>query len=71
MDAQVNPLDLLEEISSATDMRLADQGYLGWCPCHNDQVPDANGDPGTPPFYVVHNTRYGWSWRCLSNQLFA
>ncbi len=24
------------------------------------------GDPGTPSFYVVHNTRYGWSWRCLS-----
>jgi hypothetical protein len=31
------------------------------------QAPDANGDPGTPSFYVVHNIRYGWSWRCLSS----
>jgi hypothetical protein len=66
VDAQVNSLDLLEELSPATDMRLAGQGYLGWCPFHDDQAPDANGDPGTPSFYVVHNNRYGWSWRCLS-----
>jgi hypothetical protein len=66
VDAQVNLLDLLEELAPATDMRLAGQGYLGWCPFHDDQAPDANGDPGTPSFYVVHNTRYGWSWRCLS-----
>jgi len=66
VDARVNPLDLLEELAPATDMRLAGQGYLGWCPFHDDQAPDANGDPGTPSFYVIHNTRYGWSWRCLS-----
>jgi hypothetical protein len=66
VDGQVNPLDLLEELAPATDMRLAGQGYLGWCPFHDDQAPDANGDPGTPSFYVVHNSRYGWSWRCLS-----
>ena len=66
VDAQVNLVDLLEELAPATDMRLAGQGYLGWCPFHDDQAPDANGDPGTPSFYVVHNTRYGWSWRCLS-----
>ena len=66
VDAQVNLLDLLEELAPATDMRLAGQGYLGWCPFHDDQAPDANGDPGTPSFYVVHNSRYGWSWRCLS-----
>jgi hypothetical protein len=66
MDAQVNPLDLLEELSPATDMRLAGHGHLGWCPFHDDQAPDANGDLGTPSFYVVHNPRYGWSWRCLS-----
>jgi hypothetical protein len=66
VDAQVNLLDLLEELAPATDMRLAGQGYLGWCPFHDDQAPDANGDPGTPSFYVVHNTRFGWSWRCLS-----
>ena len=56
VDAQVNLLDLLEELAPATDMRLAGQGYLGWCPFHDDQAPDANGDPGTPSFYVVHNT---------------
>jgi hypothetical protein len=66
VDVQVNMLDLLEELAPATDMRLAGQGYLGWCPFHDDQAPDANGDPGTPSFYVVYNTRYGWSWRCLS-----
>jgi hypothetical protein len=66
VDAQVNLLDLLEELAPATDMRLAGQGYLGWCPFHDDQAPDANGGPGTPSFYVVHNRRYGWSWRCLS-----
>jgi len=64
--AQVNLLDLLEEVAPATDMRLAGQGYLGWCPFHDDQAPDAKDDPGTPSFYVVHYTRYGWSWRCLS-----
>jgi TOTE conflict system primase-like protein len=66
VDGQVNLLGLLEELAPATDMRLTGQGYLGWCPFHDDQAPDANGDPGTPSFYVVHNRRYGWSWRCLS-----
>jgi hypothetical protein len=66
VDAQVNLLDLLEELAPASDMRLAGQGYLGWYPFHDDQAPDAAGDPGTPSFYVVHNRRYGWSWRCLS-----
>jgi TOTE conflict system, Archaeo-Eukaryotic Primase domain len=66
VDAQVNLLDLLEELAPATDMRLAGHGYLGWCPFHDDQAPDGNGDPGTPSFYVVYNARYGWSWRCLS-----
>jgi hypothetical protein len=67
VDAQVNLLDLLEELAPATDMRLAGQGYLGWCPFHDDQAPDVNGDPGTPSFYVVRNRRFGWSWRCLSS----
>jgi hypothetical protein len=66
VDAQVNLVELLEELAPATDMRLAGQGHLGWCSFHDDQAPDANGDPGTPSFYVVHNSRYGWSWRCLS-----
>jgi TOTE conflict system, Archaeo-Eukaryotic Primase domain len=67
VDTQVSPLDLLEELASATDMRLAGHGYLGWCPFHDDQAPDVDGSPGTPSFYVVHNSRYGWSWRCLSS----
>jgi hypothetical protein len=66
VDAQVNLLDLLEELAPATDMRLAGHGYLGWCPFHDDQAPDINGDPGTPSFYVVPNRRFGRSWRCLS-----
>jgi TOTE conflict system primase-like protein len=66
VDAQVNLLHLLEELAPATDMRLAGQGYLGWCPFHDDQAADTNGDPGTPSFYVIHNRRYGWSWRCLA-----
>jgi hypothetical protein len=66
VDAQVNLLELLEELAPTTDMRLAGQGYLGWCPFHDDQSTDADGDPGTPSFYVVDNSRYGWSWRCLS-----
>jgi hypothetical protein len=66
VDTQVNLLDLLEELAPASDMRLAGQGYLGWYPFLDDQAPDAAGDPGTPSFYVVHNRRYGWSWRCLS-----
>jgi hypothetical protein len=66
VDEQVNLLELLEELAPATHMRLAGQGYLGWCPFHDDQAPDANGHPGTPSFYVVYNSRYGWSWRCLS-----
>jgi hypothetical protein len=66
VDARVNLLDLLEELAPATDVRPAGQGYLGWCPFHDDQAPDAAGDPGTPSFYVVFNRRYGWSWRCLS-----
>jgi hypothetical protein len=66
VDAQVNLLNLLEELEPASDMRLAGQGYLGWCRFHDDQALDANGDPGTPSFYVVRNRRHGWSRRCLS-----
>jgi len=50
VDGQVNPLDLLEELAPATDMRLAGHGYLGWCPFHDDEAPDADGRPGTPSF---------------------
>jgi len=67
VDAHVSPLDLLDELCSQSEMRVAGQGFVGWCPFHHDRAPDERGKPGTPSFYVVHNTRYGWSWRCLSS----
>jgi len=67
VDAHVSPLDLLDELCPQSEMRIAGQGFLGWCPFHDDRGPDARGEPGTPSFYAVHNSRYGWSWRCLSS----
>jgi hypothetical protein len=68
VDAQVSPLDLLDELCPASEMRPAGTGFIGWCPFHDDRAPDEAGEPGTPSFYVVYNQRYGWSWRCLSTQ---
>ena len=48
-------------------IRRVGQGWLGWCPFHDDRASDALGRPGTPSFYVVLNWRHGWSWRCLSS----
>jgi len=67
VDARVSPLDLLDDLCPQSEMRVAGQGFLGWCPFHDDRAPDERGEPGTPSFYVVHNARYGWSWRCLSS----
>jgi hypothetical protein len=67
VDAHVSPLDLLDELCPQSEMRIAGQGFVGWCPFHDDRAPDERGEPGTPSFYVVHNARYGWSWRCLSS----
>jgi len=67
VDARVSPLDLLDELCPQAKMRPVGQGYLGWCPFHDDRAPDECGEPGTPSFYVVHNRRHGWSWRCLSS----
>ncbi len=67
VDAHVSPLELLAELAPETALRRVGQGYLGWCPFHDDHAPDALGQLGTPSFYVVHNRRYGWSWRCLSS----
>jgi hypothetical protein len=68
VDARVCPLELLDELRPQTQMRRVGQGYLGWCPFHDDRAPDErDGSPGTPSFYVVHNARHGWSWRCLSS----
>jgi hypothetical protein len=67
VDARVSPLDLLDELRPQSEMRIVGQGFLGWCPFHDDRARDERGEPGTPSFYVVHNRRYGWSWRCLSS----
>jgi hypothetical protein len=66
VDAHVSALELLEELAPDATPRRVGQGYLAWCPFHPDQAPQEDGSTGTPSFYVVHNTRHGWSWRCLS-----
>jgi hypothetical protein len=66
VDARVSPLDLLGELAPDTELHKAGQGYIGWCPFHDDRAADEAGKPGTPSFYVVHDRHYGWSWRCLS-----
>jgi hypothetical protein len=66
VDAEISPLDLLEELAPDAEMRRRGKGYLGWCPFHDDRAPDGVGRPGTPSFYVIQDRRYGWSWRCLS-----
>lgn len=66
VDAEVLPLDLLAEYAPECEMRRRGQGYLGWCPFHDDWALDGHGHPGTPSFYVVFNARHGWNWRCLS-----
>jgi hypothetical protein len=66
VDAHVSPFDLLEELAPACQPQRVGQGWLGWCPFHDDQAPQADGAPGTPSFYLVRNARHGWSWRCLS-----
>jgi hypothetical protein len=61
--------DLLEVIQATkpeVSLRPSGQGYIGWCPWHDDTAPDTDGTPGTPSLYVIQNQRYGWSWRCLS-----
>jgi hypothetical protein len=66
VDGEVSPLELLADLTPAAELKRVGQGYLGWCPFHDDRAPDADGAQGTRSFYVVHNIRYGWSWRCLS-----
>lgn len=66
VDAHVSPLDLLAELAADSAMHRAGQGYLGWCPFHDDRASDELGRPGTKSFYVVRDRHYGWSWRCLS-----
>jgi len=66
VDARVSPRDLLAELAPDTELKRIGRGYRGWCPFHDDRAADAAGLPGTPSFYVVHDRRHGWSWRCLS-----
>jgi hypothetical protein len=48
-------------------LRPSGAGWIGWCPFHDDEAPQANGRAGTPSLYIVENRRHGWSWRCLSS----
>jgi hypothetical protein len=66
VDRHVSPLDLLADLAPDTELRKVGKGYLGWCPFHDDRAADEAGRPGTPSFYVVHDRRYGWSWKCFS-----
>ncbi len=66
VDANVSPLDIIDELTPRVLPERRGQGYAGWCPFHDDHAPDALGRPGSRSFYLVHNRRYGWSWRCLS-----
>ncbi len=66
VDVHISPLDLLADLAPDSEMRRTGQGYLGWCPFHDDRAPDSAGKPGTPSFYVVWNPRHGWSWKCFS-----
>jgi hypothetical protein len=67
VDANVSSLDLLADLAPESAMHPVGRGYLGWCPFHDDQAPDAAGKPGTPSFYVVLDRMHGWSWRCFSS----
>lgn len=66
VDAHVAPLDLLADLAPDCELRQVGQGYLGWCPFHDDRAADEAGKPGTPSFYVVRDRRHGWSWKCFS-----
>jgi hypothetical protein len=67
VDAEISPLDLLAEYAPEAAMRKVGQGYLGWCPFHDDRASQADGSPGTPSFYVMRHHIHGWLWRCLSS----
>jgi hypothetical protein len=67
VDTHISPLAVLVEYAPDAAMRKVGQGYLGWCPFHDDQAAQADGSPGTPSFYVVQHHTHGWLWRCLSS----
>jgi hypothetical protein len=66
-DAHVSPLLVLDELAPTSAPNRSGAGYIAWCPFHEDRAPDADGCPGSPSYYLVYNTDYGWSWRCLSS----
>src|SRR5215469_9171514 len=37
VDAHVSPLDLLDELVPEVELQSVGQGYLGWCPFHDDR----------------------------------
>ncbi len=63
-------LDLRDVITATRPdaaLRQAGKGFIGWCQWHDDAAPQADGSPGTPSLYLVHDRMHGWSWRCLSH----
>jgi hypothetical protein len=66
VDAHASPLVVLDELASGCAPHRSGVGYIAWCPFPEDRAPNADGCPGSPSFYLVHTTRFGWSWRCLS-----
>jgi hypothetical protein len=59
--------ELIARTRPEVGLHPAGHGWIGWCPFHDDEAPQANGQAGTPSLYVVENRRHGWSWRCLSS----
>jgi len=57
---------IIERTRPGVALRATGRGCIGWCPWHDDEAPQVDGRPGTPSLYVVRDSRYGWSWRCLS-----
>jgi hypothetical protein len=66
VDASISPLDLLAEYAPDARPRPSGRGVIAFCPFHDDRGAQADGSPGTPSLYLVHDARSGWSWRCLS-----
>ena len=66
VNAGVNLYDVIQATSPAVALRHTRNSASGWCPFHEDEAPQADGTAGTPSLFVVHDARYGWSWRCYS-----
>ena len=57
---------LIAQTRPAVTLRRTRKGWLGWCPWHDDNAPQADGSPGTPSLYVYCDPVHGWRWFCYS-----